>query len=127
MSGPWLLSRLGLRLACSIVTICGLDEIKCSAFEPNPPVSSEVLHASSDFLPPLKSQIELGERIYALYVSFRFKSRTTLRLYRWSIFVVDRCGSICLDWNAAFDAGSIKTPLPRSWAEYENVGSSECQ
>lgn len=104
----------------SIAVGCRLDQIASSAFQAAPPPTSNIIRSHPSFLAPPTSQIELGERIYALYARNLWNSALNARC-SWAIFVVDRCGSIVLEWAAAFDVRCILTPLPRSWAEYEKV------
>ncbi|RSH93579.1 hypothetical protein EHS25_007937 [Saitozyma podzolica] len=114
----WLFSRdqfvevrsYNLRSPPTIAIICGLDRIPSSRFNPSTGNLWIRERSSEEWgLPMPGSQLELAERIYAF----------------WGLFLVDRCAATALHFSAGFVLDRITTPLPRSWAEYESIGSPD--
>ncbi|OXH37554.1 hypothetical protein J008_02158 [Cryptococcus neoformans] len=102
----WMMSGQAARLAVS----CGLHQIQSSVWKSNNNKAQEVaadlgglMRRRSYILPPPVDAVEHGERIWAF----------------WSIFVVDRCGSISTQWVPAIPDDAIITPFPRPLHEYE--------
>ncbi|KAL0255322.1 hypothetical protein I308_100120 [Cryptococcus tetragattii IND107] len=102
----WMMSGQAARLAIS----CGLHQIQSSVWKSNNNKSYEMvadlgglMRHRSYILPPPVDAVEHGERIWAF----------------WSIFVVDRCGSISTQWVPAIPDDVIITPFPRPLHEYE--------
>ncbi|KAK4686784.1 hypothetical protein P7C73_g3328, partial [Tremellales sp. Uapishka_1] len=93
------------RLAIS----CGLHQIASSVFKPSPvPTDGRaalmaVMRQRAFVVPPPADAVELGERIWSF----------------WSIYTVDRCGSISAQWPPAIPDDIVSTPYPRSLPEYE--------
>ncbi|EIW71404.1 hypothetical protein TREMEDRAFT_60335 [Tremella mesenterica DSM 1558] len=101
----WMMTGLAARLAIS----CGLHQIPSSVFRPSPVPRDQrgdlvsIMRHRSYALPPPQDAIDLGERIWAF----------------WSIYIVDRCGSIASQWPPAIQDESVTTPYPKPLHDYE--------
>ncbi|ORY34613.1 hypothetical protein BCR39DRAFT_513615 [Naematelia encephala] len=101
----WMMTGQAARLAIS----CGLHQIPSSQFRPSTIPAGRaaelmgVVRQRSFVLPPPQDSIELAERIWTF----------------WSIFTVDRCGSISAQWPPAIPDDVVITPYPRPLHEYE--------
>lgn len=95
------------RLALS----CGLNQIPSSVFRPST-ISNDkradlvaIMRQRSYVLPPPVDPVELGERIWAF----------------WTVYTLDRCGSIASQWPPAIPDDIIITPYPKPLSDYELV------
>lgn len=102
---------------------CGLHRIQSSVFSPPPPFNATLyftLRNGAPYAsPPPEDEIELGERIHALYV---FMSQDALIL-SWAVYEIDQCTAIAHLYDSGFHLDDITTPFPRPLEDYHVVST----
>lgn len=106
----------------AIAIAAGMHVIPTARFTPQTRADRlTLLQHSSNSSPPPTSQIDLADRIFALYaLSSPYHTNSS-----WAIFLCDRCSAISQTFPEIFNVDRVSTPLPRKWSEYENASAAD--